>query len=83
MEPYMIAIFEILFSRDSSRNHYHVTRGRFSRLQSYMVPFLQIIAIICGSPLSLKVGRGQGKSALKNTDEKQVKLHSSQLKGTG
>ena len=35
----MIAIIEILFSRDSSGNHNHVTRGRISTLQSYLVLF--------------------------------------------
>ena len=37
--PNMIAIIEILFSRDSSRNHSHVIRGRISTLQSYLVLF--------------------------------------------
>ena len=53
----MIAIIENLFWRDSSRNHSHVTPGRFStlqfcpfwkRLQSYLVPFLVNIEIIFG-----------------------------------
>ena len=35
----MIAITNILFSRDSSRNHGHVTQGPFSTLQAYLVPF--------------------------------------------
>ena len=35
----MLAIIENLFSRDSSRNHSHVTLGRFSRLQAYLVRF--------------------------------------------
>ena len=38
-EPNMIAIIEILFSRDWSRNHSHVTRGRIPILQSYLVFF--------------------------------------------
>ena len=33
----MTAIIEILFWRDSSRNHSHVTLARFLRLQSYFV----------------------------------------------
>ena len=36
--PNMLAIIENLFSRDSSRNHGHVTLGRFSALQAYLVP---------------------------------------------
>ena len=37
----MIAIIEILFSPDSSRNHSHVTRGQISTLQSYLVLFVR------------------------------------------
>ena len=33
----MLAIIENLFSRDSSRNHSHLTLGRFSTLQAYLV----------------------------------------------
>ena len=36
--PNMIAMIEILFFSDSSRNHSHVTLGQFSTLQSYLVP---------------------------------------------
>ena len=35
--PNMIAMVEF-FSRDSSRNHSHVTVGRISTLQAYLVP---------------------------------------------
>ena len=37
--PNMIAVIENLFSRDSSRNHSHVTVGKFLILQSYLVLF--------------------------------------------
>ena len=42
----MIAIIEILFSRDLSRNHSHVTRKRILKLQSYTVRFRIEIAYI-------------------------------------
>ena len=35
--PNMLAIIKILFSRDSSRNHSHVTLERFPTLQAYLV----------------------------------------------
>ena len=33
----MLAIIEILFPEDSSKNQRHVTSGRFSTLQAYLV----------------------------------------------
>ena len=36
--PNMIAMIDNLLSRDSSKNHSHVTLGRISILQSYLVP---------------------------------------------
>ena len=54
----MPAIIEILFSRDSSRNHSHVHLGRISTVQSYLVHSglhnLKVIAIICGPALSMR-----------------------------
>ena len=35
----MLAIIKILFSRYTSRNHSHVTLGRFPILQAYLVTF--------------------------------------------
>ena len=46
----MLAIIKILFSTDTSRNHSHVTRGRFPTLQAYMVRFRFEIAIIFSPP---------------------------------
>ena len=34
----MLAIIEILFSRDPSKNHSYVTLGQFLTLQTYLVP---------------------------------------------
>ena len=44
-------MIENLFSRDWSRNLIHVTLGRLSILQSYLVLIIKIIAIISGPPL--------------------------------
>ena len=45
-EPNMIAMIQNLFSRDSSRNHVHVTLAKFPILQSYLVHFVIKIVII-------------------------------------
>ena len=41
----MLAIIENLLSRDSSRNHSHVTLGRFPTLQAYSVQLKEIASI--------------------------------------
>ena len=46
--PYMIAIIQNFFSRDSFKNDSHLTLGRIATLQSYMVRFGVVIAFILG-----------------------------------
>ena len=41
----MLANIEILFSRDSSRNHSHVILGRFLTLQAYLDPWKGIASL--------------------------------------